>query len=961
MSQDQIVIKGASEHNLKHLDLAIPRNRLVVITGLSGSGKSSLAFDTIYAEGQRRYVESLSAYARQFLEQMEKPDVELIEGLSPAISIEQKTTSRNPRSTVGTVTEIYDYLRLLFARVGVPHCARCGRRIASQTVQQIVDQVMAMTPGSRIQVLAPIVRGRKGEYRKDLQEMMKKGFVRARVDGKVVELSDDLELDKKRKHSIEVVVDRLVIKEDMKSRLTDSMETALQLSEGLAMVNALDETRDLLFSEKLACSHCGISVPDLAPRAFSFNSPYGACPECDGLGARMEIDPDKLIPNPSKSILEGCVEWTFGFSTSLLKMAAVALSKIHKFDPRAPWKKLPRKVQEQILYGTGDKELDFEYVEHRNRYFFRRPYEGVIPNLMRRYRETGSPGIREAIQQYMSLHPCTVCKGERLKPESLAVKVAGHSIAHYTSLTIQRASMDFAGLPLGAKEEFIAHRILKEIRERLGFLENVGLGYLTLDRTAATLSGGEGQRIRLATQIGSRLTGVLYVLDEPSIGLHQRDNRRLLDTLRSMRDLGNTVIVVEHDEETIRSADHVIDLGPGAGAEGGQVVAQGKPADIQKEPASLTGRYLSGELRIEIPARRRSRDGRVLTVDGAAENNLKSIDVRFPLGLLTAVTGVSGSGKSSLVNEVLYKALSKHLYRTLERPGKHRRTLGGEQIDKVIDIDQSPIGRTPRSNPATYTGLFTPIRELFSEVPESRARGYRPGRYSFNVKGGRCEACEGDGIIKIEMHFLPDLYVTCEECKGHRYNRETLEIRYKGKNIAEVLEMSVSEARAFFKNVPVVAGKLGTLDAVGLGYIKLGQSATTLSGGEAQRIKLSKELSKRSTGRTFYVLDEPTTGLHFDDIKKLLKVLNSLVDAGNTVVVIEHNLDVIKTADHVIDLGPEGGDDGGRIIAEGTPEEVARVPESFTGRFLRPILARNGVKSFTRRRADSGSKVQIER
>jgi excinuclease ABC subunit A len=942
MSQDQIVIKGASEHNLKHIDLVIPRNRLVVITGLSGSGKSSLAFDTIYAEGQRRYVESLSAYARQFLEQMEKPDVELIEGLSPAISIEQKTTSRNPRSTVGTVTEIYDYLRLLFARVGVPHCHRCGRAIASQTVQQIVDQVLAMPAGSRLQVLAPIVRGRKGEYRKDLQAMMKKGFVRARVDGKIVELADDIDLDKKRKHSIEIVVDRLVLKDDVKTRLTDSMETALQLSGGLAMVNVAEGGQDLLFSERLACSHCGISVPDLAPRAFSFNSPYGACPECGGLGARMEIDPARLIPNPSKSILEGCVEWTFGFSTSMLKMAAVALAKIHKFDPRAPWERLSRKVQDLILHGTAGKELDFEYVEHRNRYYFRRPYEGVIPNLMRRYRETTSPGIREAIEQYMSLHPCTVCHGERLKPESLAVRVAGSRIADFTHLTIQQALKTFAALPLTEKEEFIAQRILKEIRERLGFLDNVGLGYLTLDRTAATLSGGEGQRIRLATQIGSRLTGVLYVLDEPSIGLHQRDNRKLLDTLCSMRDLGNTVIVVEHDEETIRSADHVVDLGPGAGAAGGRVVAQGSPADIERSPESLTGKYLSGELSIEIPGRRRTPSGRFLAVEGAAENNLKSLDVRFPLGLLTAVTGVSGSGKSTLVNEVLYKALSKQLYRTLDRPGKHRRLVGANQIDKVIDIDQSPIGRTPRSNPATYTGLFTPIRELFSEVPESRARGYRPGRYSFNVKGGRCEACEGDGIIKIEMHFLPDLYVTCEECKGHRYNRETLEIRYKGKNIAEVLEMSVSDALAFFKNVPAVAGKLRTLEAVGLGYIKLGQSATTLSGGEAQRIKLSKELSKRSTGRTFYVLDEPTTGLHFDDIKKLLRVLNSLVEGGNTVVVIEHNLDVIKTADHLIDLGPEGGDQGGRIIAEGTPEEVARVAGSATGRFLRRILSPDG-------------------
>ncbi len=949
MPQEFIVIKGASEHNLKHIDLTLPRNRLIVVTGLSGSGKSSLAFDTIYAEGQRRYVESLSAYARQFLEQMEKPEVELIEGLSPAISIEQKTTSRNPRSTVGTVTEIYDYLRLLFARVGVPHCHRCGRAISFQTVQQIVDQVLAMPAGTRLMVLAPIVRGRKGEYKKDLQAMMRKGFVRARIDGKVVELSDDIDLDKKRKHSIEVVVDRLVLKEEIKTRLTDSMETALQLAEGLAMVNLPDSGKDLLFSEKLACTHCGISVPDLAPRAFSFNSPYGACPECDGLGARMEIDPGKIIPDPAKSILEGCVEWTFGFSTSMLKMAATALAKIHKFNPRSPWQELPKRIQDLLLHGTGSKELDFEYVENRNRYYFRRAYEGIVPNLMRRYRETSSPGIREAIEQYMSMHPCTVCGGKRLKPESLAVKLAGKSITDYTSLTIQRALEAFATLPLNEKERFIAHRVLKEIRERLGFLENVGLGYLTLDRTAATLSGGEGQRIRLATQIGSRLTGVLYVLDEPSIGLHQRDNRKLLDTLCSMRDLGNTVIVVEHDEETIRSADHVVDLGPGAGADGGRVVAQGIPADIEKSPDSLTGKYLSGRLRIEIPSRRRIPDGRAIIIEGAEENNLKQIDVRFPLGMLTAVTGVSGSGKSTLVNEVLYKALSKKLYKTLERPGKHRRLLGAEQIDKVIDIDQSPIGRTPRSNPATYTGLFTPIREMFSNVPESRARGYLPGRYSFNVKGGRCEACEGDGIIKIEMHFLPDLYVTCEECKGHRYNRETLEIRYKGKTIAEVLEMSVTEALEFYKPVPSIAAKLETLSAVGLGYIKLGQSATTLSGGEAQRIKLSKELSRRSTGRTFYVLDEPTTGLHFEDIKKLLGVLNSLVEGGNTVVVIEHNLDVIKTADYIIDLGPEGGDGGGEVIAEGSPEDVSRVDRSATGSFIARILSRNGRKASSRR------------
>jgi excinuclease ABC subunit A len=956
MTADAIVIKGASEHNLKNVDLVLPRNRLVVITGLSGSGKSSLAFDTIYAEGQRRYVESLSAYARQFLEQMEKPEVESIEGLSPAISIEQKTTSRNPRSTVGTVTEIYDYLRLLFARIGLPHCPQCGRPIARQSVQQIVDQVMELPTGSRLQVLAPIVRGRKGEYRKQLQEMMRKGYVRARVDGEAVEIADAPELDKKKAHTIEIVVDRLVLKPEVKNRLTDSLETALKLAEGLTTVSVMgdkergEKARDLIFSDALACPVDGISVPELAPRMFSFNSPYGACPSCDGLGAHQEIDPAKLITNPTLSVAEGAISGTWGFGKSMLRMAVDAMGRAMKFDPALPFTKLPKEAQRTLMYGSGQTEYDYEYKEGRNRYYFRKPFTGVIPSMMRRYRESESTTLREEIERFMSLEPCDTCNGARLKPESLSVTIGDQNIAHYTGLTIKEANVAFANLTLTSREQQIAHMVLKEIRERLGFLLNVGLGYLSLSRTAATLSGGEGQRIRLATQIGSRLTGVLYVLDEPSIGLHQRDNRKLLDTLCAMRDLGNTVIVVEHDEETIRTADHVVDLGPGAGEEGGRVVAQGTPAEIAAHPSSLTGMYLSGRRAIPLPARRRPAQGGKpaagaakgadgwLTVHDAEENNLKKITVRFPLGLFTAVCGVSGSGKSTLVNETLYKALAKQIFRLPIRPGKHRDIKGVSQIDKVIDIDQSPIGRTPRSNPATYTGLFTPLRELFAQVPEARTRGYRVGRFSFNVKGGRCESCEGDGIIKIEMHFLPDVYVTCEACKGRRYNRETLDVRFKGKNIADVLEMSVHEALGFFENVPVVRRKLETLDAVGLSYIKLGQSATTLSGGEAQRIKLSKELSRRATGRTVYILDEPTTGLHLEDIRHLLDVLNTLVDQGNTVIVIEHNLDVIKTADWIIDLGPEGGDEGGRIVAEGTPEQVAQVAESPTGAFLKRIL-----------------------
>ena len=1004
MSVDSIVIKGAAEHNLRHIDLTLPRNRLIVITGLSGSGKSSLAFDTIYAEGQRRYVESLSAYARQFLQLMEKPEVESIEGLSPAISIEQKTTSRNPRSTVGTVTEIYDYLRLLFARIGVPHCHKCGRPIARQTVQQIADRVLALPEGAKIQVLAPIVRGRKGEYRKQITEMMGKGFVRARVDGHIMEIADGIPMDKKRKHTIEIVVDRLVLKPEVRNRLTDSIETSLKLAEGLVTINVLGEKggRNLLFSDQLACIECGTSVPELAPRMFSFNSPYGACPSCDGIGAHQEIDPAKIVTNPSVSVAEGAIEGTWGYGKSMLRMATGAMARAMKFDPALPFSRLPKEAQRQLLYGSGAQTYDYEYIEGRSRYYFTKAFEGVIPSLMRRYKETESSSLREEIERYMSLEPCGACEGARLKPESLAVRVVGRNISEYTHLPIAQAVREFADLKLTDREQQIAHQVMKEIRERLGFLMNVGLGYLALSRTAATLSGGEGQRIRLATQIGSRLTGVLYVLDEPSIGLHQRDNRKLLDTLCAMRDLGNTVIVVEHDEETIRSADHVVDLGPGAGEDGGRVVAQGTPEEIAAVPGSLTGQFLSGRDSIPLPARRRepgparvappaaspfggpvrsaggagrppsgpgrpeARPERIgagnrrgepgwLTVLGARENNLKEIDARFPIGLFTCVTGVSGSGKSTLVNETLYKALARHLYRTPIRPGQHRGMAGAEQTDKVIDIDQSPIGRTPRSNPATYTGLFTPIRDLFSAVPEARARGYQPGRFSFNVKGGRCESCEGDGIIKIEMHFLPDVYVTCEECKGRRYNRETLEVKFKDRSIADVLEMSVKEALHFFENVPVIHRKLETLDAVGLSYIKLGQSATTLSGGEAQRIKLSKELSRRATGRTVYILDEPTTGLHFADIKRLLTVLNALVEQNNTVIVIEHNLDVIKTADWILDLGPEGGDAGGRIVAEGPPEQVATIPGSHTGVFLKRILATGAAPKAARRGRSAAS------
>jgi excinuclease ABC subunit A len=937
VKQDAIRIRGAREHNLKNISLAIPRDQLVVITGLSGSGKSSLAFDTIYAEGQRRYVESLSAYARQFLEQMGKPDVDLIEGLSPAISIEQKTTSRNPRSTVATVTEIYDYLRLLYARIGRPFCYQCGRPITSQTVSQIVDQVLTLPEKTRIQVLAPVVRNRKGEYKKELLRMRKDGFIRVRVDGKMLELSKDIVLDKNRKHTLEIVVDRLVIKPEVTRRLADSIELALKHSDALVIIDVLGQ-EELLFSERLACVDCGVSYPEVEPALFSFNSPHGACPECKGLGTLMRIDADRVVPNRNLSLREGALKPWGRRNTFYFHQMISSLSRHYSFDINTPFKELPAPVQEALLYGSGDEEIDFRLEGKGDRYSYRRPFEGVVNNLDRRYRETDSPTLREEIECYMGVRACPRCKGQRLKKESLAFRVGGKSIAELATLSIKEAHAFLERLSLTDMEMKIGERILKEIRDRLGFLNSVGLSYLTLNRSAATLSGGEGQRIRLATQIGSSLVGVLYILDEPSIGLHQRDNQRLLTTLRRLRDLGNSVLVVEHDEETILSADHVIDMGPGAGENGGKVVAEGPPEAIIKNPHSLTGRYLSGELGIPVPARRRKAQRGSVTIVGASENNLKKIDVRFPLGLFICVSGLSGSGKSTLVVEVLYKALAQRLFRTGIKSGTHEDIRGLELLDKVIDVDQSPIGRTPRSNPATYTGVFTDIRNLFAQVPEARMRGYKAGRFSFNVKGGRCEACQGDGLIKIEMHFLPDVYVACDVCKGKRYNRETLDIRYKGKNIAEVLDLTVTQALRFFENIPGIQRKLQTLYDVGLEYIKLGQSATTLSGGEAQRVKLSKELSRKGTGKTLYILDEPTTGLHFADIQKLLDVLNRLVDSGNTVVIIEHNLDVIKTADYIIDLGPEGGHGGGRIVAAGTPEEIMEVPTSFTGLYLKRKL-----------------------
>jgi excinuclease ABC subunit A len=925
MASDQIVVRGAREHNLKNIDLEIPRDRLVVVTGLSGSGKSSLAFDTLYAEGQRRYVESLSAYARQFLEQMEKPDVDSIEGLSPAISIEQKTTSKNPRSTVGTVTEIYDYLRVLYARIGTPHCFQCGEVIAAQTVQQMVDRVRTLPAGTRVVVLAPVVRGRKGEYRKLFFDLRRQGFARVRVNGAPRDLADDIELDKNRKHTIEVIVDRLVLKEAGGARLADSLETALRLADGVVVIEVPDRGQAWVFSERLACTRCGVSFPEISPRMFSFNNPYGACPACGGLGMRLELDADLVVPDPRRSLAQGALAPWAGRESLYFRQTLAVLARRRRFSLDTPWRDLPKATRELILRGTGEDG----------------GFDGVLGVLERRYKETTSEETRVEIERFMSERPCPACGGGRLRPESLAVRVGGRAIHEVCALTIRAAARFFDELVLGEREQAIARRVLKEVRERLGFLQNVGLEYLTLDRPAGTLAGGEGQRIRLATQIGSSLVGVLYILDEPSIGLHQRDNRRLLDTLLRLRDLGNTVLVVEHDEETIRAADHVIDLGPGAGELGGYVVATGTPAEIIADPKSLTGRYLAGELAIPVPESRRRGTGRVLTIHGAREHNLKGMPVRIPLGTFTCITGVSGSGKSTLVNDILYRALAQVFHRAQDKPGAHDRIEGLQHLDKVINIDQSPIGRTPRSNPATYTGVFTFIRTLFARTVDARARGYAPGRFSFNVKGGRCEACQGDGLVKIEMHFLPDVYVTCEVCKGQRYNRETLEIRYKGRNIAEVLAMTVREALGFFEPVPMVRQKLQTLHDVGLDYIRLGQAATTLSGGEAQRVKLSTELSRRATGRTLYILDEPTTGLHFADIQRLLDVLTRLVEQGNTVVVIEHNLDVVKTADHVIDLGPEGGDEGGRVVATGTPEEIAaRAATSYTGRFLASVLAR---------------------
>ena len=944
MATDRIVIKGACEHNLKCIDLEIPRDKLVVITGISGSGKSTLAFDTIYAEGQRRYVESLSAYARQFLEQMEKPDVESIEGLSPAISIEQKTTSKNPRSTVGTVTEIYDYLRLLFARVGKPHCYSCGRIISSQTVTQMVDQIAALQQGAKLTLLSPIIRGRKGEYKKELLQLRKDGFVRVVIDGNTLDLAEEITLDKKKKHDIDIVVDRIVVKPGIEKRLADSLETALSHAEGIVKVAlTADEERGikaetLLFSESSACIECGISYPEMTPRMFSFNNPYGACPDCTGLGTRMFLDTDLVVPDPELSIRDGAIApWEKRFS-GWYHQTLEALAKAYRFDIRLPFKELSKAAKDVVLNGSRGELVDFWWEDDGGkRHNYKKAFEGVLNNLERRHRESESEQVREELEKYMDVMPCPSCNGARLKKEALFVRVGGQNIQQVTSLSIKDSLTFFNTLSLSEKEEDIARRILKEIRERLNFLVNVGLDYLSLDRSSGTLSGGEGQRIRLATQIGSSLVGVLYILDEPSIGLHQRDNSRLLHTLRHLRDIGNTVLVVEHDEETIMEADWVIDMGPGAGVHGGEVVAQGTPAEIMANPHSLTGRYLSGALTIAIPKHRR-KGKRFLTIEGASENNLKDVTLDLPLGVMTCITGVSGSGKSTLVIDTLYKTLNQRLYKSREKAGAVRGIHGLEVLDKVINIDQSPIGRTPRSNPATYTGLFTEIREIFAQLPESKMRGYKPGRYSFNVKGGRCEACSGDGIIKIEMHFLPDVYVQCEVCKGARYNRETLEVRFKGRSIADILDMTVSQALVFLEHIPRIKGKLKTLEEVGLGYIKLGQSATTLSGGEAQRVKLAKELSKRATGRTIYILDEPTTGLHFADIAKLLEVLQKLVDAGNSIVVIEHNLDVIKTADWIIDLGPEGGDRGGEVIATGTPEQVSRVERSYTGQYLKKLL-----------------------
>ena len=939
--QENIIVKGARANNLKNIDVTIPRDKLVVMTGVSGSGKSSLAFDTIYAEGQRRYVESLSSYARMFLGQMDKPDVDYIEGLSPAISIDQKTTSKNPRSTVGTVTEIYDYLRLLWARAGTPHCPNCGKEIRQQTIDQIIDQVLALPEGTRIQVMAPVIRGKKGEHAKVFEDAKRSGYVRARVDGSLYELDEEIKLEKNKKHSIEIIVDRLIIRPDIRQRLTDSVETAAKLSGGLVIVNLLREEKDLSFSQNYACEDCGISMEELTPRMFSFNNPFGACPTCTGLGNQLKADPALMIQDGGKSILDGAIQasgWNNIRGDGISRMYFDALSKKYKFSLTEPWNSLSDEAKNIILYGTKGETLELHYDQPRGKGVLKQAFEGICNNIERRYKETQSDASRKELEELMSECPCPDCQGRRLRKESLAVTVGEKNIYKFTTLSVEDALVWMDGLTLTEQQMLIADRILKEIRSRLGFLKSVGLGYLTLARSAGTLSGGESQRIRLATQIGSSLMGVLYILDEPSIGLHQRDNDKLLATLKNLRDLGNSLIVVEHDEDTMRAADYLIDIGPGAGVHGGQVVAAGTPAEVMANPDSLTGQYLSGKKKIEVPAVRRPGNGKVLKVIGAAENNLRHIDVEFPLGTFTVVTGVSGSGKSSLVNEVLFKRLGAELMRMKVRPGKCDRIEGIEQLDKVVNIDQSPIGRTPRSNPATYTGLFNDIRDLFASTQEAKSRGYGQGRFSFNVRGGRCEACSGDGLLKIEMHFLPDIFVPCEVCKGRRYNRETLEVRYKGKNIADVLDMTVDEALDFFSALPKLKKRLQTLQDVGLGYVKLGQPSTELSGGEAQRVKLATELSKQATGKTIYILDEPTTGLHSDDVRKLLEVLQRLVDAGNTVVVIEHNLDVIKCADHLIDLGPEGGDGGGTIVVTGTPEEVAACPASFTGQYLKRML-----------------------
>ena len=939
--QNSIIIKGAKEHNLKDINIEIPRDKLVVITGLSGSGKSSLAFDTLYAEGQRRYVESLSSYARQFLGLMEKPDVESIEGLSPAISIDQKTTSRNPRSTVGTVTEIYDYIRLLYARIGVPYCPNCGKKIEKQTIDQIIDSVMSFEEGTRIQVLAPVVRGKKGEYTKLLQDFQKEGFVRVRVDGEVYELTDDIEIDRKKKHNIELVVDRLVVKEEIRTRLTESVETALKYANNLVVID-IPGDKEILYSQNYACPDCNISIEELTPRMFSFNNPFGACPTCTGIGYLMKMDEDLIVPDKNKTLYDGIK--AFGASTmkkgdTMAKMYFESIAKHYGVEIKdVPIKKLPRWFLEKILYGTGDEAIDFEYTSYAGTRKFTSPFEGVLPTLDRRYNETKSQGMRDFYEMYMSESACQTCHGARLKKESLSVKVGDKNINELTDMSIDKIKDFLNSLQLNNKDKMIADQILKELNKRLQFLLDVGLEYLTLSRSAGSLSGGEAQRIRLATQIGSGLTGVLYILDEPSIGLHQRDNEKLLGTLRKLRDLGNTVLVVEHDEDTMYAADQIIDIGPGAGVHGGKVIAQGTAEEIKLVPESITGQYLSGKKQILVPKKRRKSNGKAIEVKGATEHNLKNINVKFPLGQFICVTGVSGSGKSTLVNEILYKTVAKEIYGSNEKPGKCKEIKGLENVDKIINIDQSPIGRTPRSNPATYTGVFDVIRDIFASTQEAKMRGYDKGRFSFNVAGGRCEACSGDGVLKIEMHFLPDIYVPCEVCKGKRYNRETLEVKYKGKTISDVLDMTVEESLKFFENIPKIKSKIQTLYDVGLGYIKLGQPSTTLSGGEAQRVKLATELSKKATGKTLYILDEPTTGLHIADVHKLIDILQRLVDTGNSIIVIEHNLDLIKTADHIIDLGPEGGEKGGQIIAVGTPEQIIKNEQSYTGKFLKKYL-----------------------